>query len=233
MEKAVILAAGEGSRLKAVSPFKPIVKIYESPLFEITFKNLHFKDFKFVNIIFNEDELEMDLSLLPSLKSENTKYFFKSTPSSMHSLFEVSKNLDLKQGEHFFVSMVDSIVKPAEAKKFYEFCKTVKDDESAILVTPFIDDEKPLTLKINNDGYISEFQCPVGKDVLITSGVYYFSESVLPLLNEMIENGHYQTRNFLSELVKRNHNIKVYQVDKTLDVDRPEDIKSAEAFLKE
>ncbi len=233
MKKAIILAAGEGTRLKSISPFKPIVKIYESPLLELTYQNLHFKDFNLVKIIFNEDELKMDISLLPSLKSHNTSYFFKNTSSSMHSLFEASNKLNLKSGEHFFVSMVDSIVKPHDAKKFHEFCKTIKDDESAILVTSFIEDEKPLTLKINNHGYISEFQCPIEKDVHITSGVYYFSDSVIPLLSEMINNGQTKMRNFLSELVKNKHKIKAFHVEKTLDIDRPEDIKTAESFLKE
>lgn len=233
MKKAAILAAGEGSRLKTIAPFKPIVKINNMPLLELTFKNLNFQDFNQVNIIFNEEEKAMDLITLPCLRAENTKYFFKSTPSSMHSLYEVALRLNLEKGEHFFISMVDSIVPPTEAKKFYEFCLTIKENESALLVTSFIEDEKPLTLKLNNQGYVEEFECPIAKDVLITSGVYYFSEKVIPLLLEMITNGQTKMRNFLAELVKHNHCIKVYQVKKTLDIDRPEDIKSAEAFLKE
>ena len=175
----------------------------------------------------------MDLSLLPSLKILNVDFFFKSTPSSMHSLYEVSQRLDIQPGEHFFISMVDSIVKPEDAKKFHQFCLTLKNDESAIIVTPFIEDEKPLTLKVNSQNYITEFQCPITEDVLITSGVYYLSAQVLPLLKEMIQTGQMKMRTFLTELIKRNHKIKGFQISKTLDIDRPEDIQSAEAFLKE
>ena len=233
MKKAGILAAGEGSRLKSFSLYKPIVKINGTPLLELTFKNLHFKDFNQVAIIFNEEEKNMDFELLPSLKNNNTKYFFKSTTSSMHSLFEISRHLDLKHGEHFFVSMVDSIVHPVDAKKFQEFCLTLAEDESAVLVTRFIEDEKPLTLRTNTDGHVTEFQCPLDDESLVTSGVYYFSYDVLSFLSEMIESGHTKMRSFLSELVNRQHRIKTYQVVKTLDVDRPEDIKTAEAFIKE
>ncbi|MGZ3789359.1 MAG: sugar phosphate nucleotidyltransferase [Bacteriovorax sp.] len=235
MSKAAILAAGEGSRLKTVERFKPIVKIYGMPLLELTLKNLQFKNFKTICVIFNEEEKEMDLSLVPRLKQLNADYFFKSTPSSMHSLFHVSQKLNLTPGEHFFVSMVDSIVSPIDAQNFHQFCLSLNTDESAILVTSFVEDEKPLTLKISGDGFVSEFQCPISNDgnVFITSGVYYFSESVLPLLSEMITNGQTKMRTFLKVLVERNHKIKVYHVNKTLDIDRPEDILSAEEFLKE
>lgn len=233
MKKAAILAAGEGSRIKSIAPFKPIVKINGTPLLELTLKNLHFQNFKHISIIFNDSAREMDLSLLPGLLSPSINYFFKTTPSSMHSLYEVGQKLELKNGEHLFVSMVDSIVRPADALKFQNFCHTLNNDESALLVTPFIEDEKPLTLKINDQGYITEFQCPIEEGVLITSGVYCFSENIFPLLFEMIANGQTKMRNFLTELVKRDYKIKIFESIKTLDIDRPDDIISAEIFLKE
>ncbi len=233
MKKAAILAAGEGSRLKEINSFKPIVKINGTPLLELTLRNINRHDFKMISIIFNEAQREMDLALLPSLKKEGINYFFKSTPSSMHSLYEVSQRLEIKTGEHFFVSMVDSIVPIADIHNFQQFCQTIPSDESALLVTSYIEDEKPLTLRINAQGNVTDFQCPVSEGVLITSGVYYFSYKVLPLLNDMIKQGHTKMRNFLTELVKSNHMIKVFQVKKTLDIDRPEDIESAEAFLLE
>ena len=232
MEKAAILAAGEGSRIKSITPFKPIVKINGMPLLELTLKNLHFQNFKQVSIIFNDAERDMDLSLLPGLLSPNINYFYKSTPSSMHSLYEVGLKLELKRGDHVFVSMVDSIVLPIDAQKFQEFCLALENDESAILVTSFIEDEKPLTVRINERGYITEFQCPMEEGVLITSGVYYFSENVFPLVVEMIEAGQNKMRNFLTELIKRNYKIKVYKSVKTLDIDRPEDIIGIRLFNK-
>jgi choline kinase len=233
MKKAAILAAGEGSRIKSMALFKPIVKINGTALLELTYQNLNFKKFHTVSIIFNDDQKEMDLTLLPSLLNPSVKHFFKSTPSSMHSLLEVTYQLDLKKGEHLFVSMVDSIVLPSDAFKFHQFCSGLKSDESAILITSHIEDEKPLTLKLNAQGFISEFQCPLGDDVLITSGVYCFSENIFSLLREMVEAGHCKMRTFLTELVKRNYKLKGFELKKTLDIDRPEDIPSAEMFLTE
>lgn len=233
MKKAAILAAGEGTRLREVSRYKPIVKIYGSTLFELTYKNLQFQNFKQVIIIFNDDERKMNLVQLPSLNDKNVNYFFKSTLSSMHSLHEVSIKLDLQEKEHFFVSMVDSIIKATDAKNFHVFCQSLEDDESAIIATSYIEDENPLTLKTDNLGYVTEFQCSIGDDTYVTSGIYYFSEKIRPILLEMINSGQTKMRNFLTELVKRKHKIKVFQVIKTLDIDRPQDIKDAEDFLQE
>lgn len=235
MKKAAILAAGEGSRMKDINSFKSIVKINGTPLLELTLKNLFFEDFNQVCIIFNETHQALDLSSLPSLKNKEIDYFFRSTPSSMHSLYEVGLRLglDASKKEHLFVSMVDSIISPQDARHFHQFCQSIKDDESAILVTSFIEDEKPLTLKIDQEGSITEFQCAINKGVLITSGVYYFSATVLPLLEKMISEGHSKMRNFLTELVHQHHTIKVFQVAKTLDIDRPEDIQSAQSFLQD
>ena len=233
MNKAIILSAGEGSRLKNISRFKPIVKIYGTSLLELTYQNLNLKEFQQVSIILHEDQRQMDLSLLPCLSNINCNHFFKTTRSSMHSLYEACMRMKLQPGEHFFVTMVDSIVRPSDAKKFHKFCHTLKANESAIMATSFIDDEMPLTLKVSPNGDVESFQCPLGNDILVTSGVYYFSEHIRPLLFMMVETGQLKMRNFLTELVKLNHKIKVFHVTKTLDIDRPQDIKIAEDFLME
>lgn len=233
MKKAAILAAGEGSRLKSLSSFKPMVMINGQPLLEITLSNLQLHQFQQIVLIFNELEKTMDLTQIPSLKTLPIEYFYKTTKSSMHSLYEVVQRLELKDDEHFFVSMVDSIVKPEHIENFYQFCSTLHAHESALMVTSHIEDEKPLTLKINADKTITGFQVPIDKDVYVTSGIYYFSTKTLPLLFQMIEEGHDKMRNFLTELIVQNHTLRAFVVDKTLDIDRPEDIQSVELFLKE
>lgn len=233
MIKAGILAAGSGTRLKSISDFKPITKIYGTTLIDLTYLNLQFEYFHTVKIIFNDEQIKMDKSIIKCLKNSNTTYFHKTTKSSMHSLLEISNQLDLKKQEHFYISMVDSIVKKEDAKSFIDFCNKLNNDESAILVTEYIDDESPLTLKVNTLGEITAFQCDLADDVLITSGVYCFSEGTIILLKKMVLEGHTKMRNFLSQLLEENYKIKVFKVKKTLDIDRPEDIKNAELFLSE
>lgn len=232
MKKAAILAAGEGSRLKSVTNFKPLANINGTPLLELTLQNLHFHDFSSTHIIFNREEKSMDMKRLPSLMQRHIHYFFKTTPSSMHSLYEVAKKLKLMPDEHFFVSMVDSIVQPEDSRKFLQFCSTLPVDQSAILVTRYIEDEKPLTVRANGAGFVESFQVPVDENTLVTSGVYYFSSNVVSVLEELIREGQSKMRNFLSALIEKNYKIKIFEVQKTLDIDRPEDILSANEFLK-
>lgn len=233
MKKAALLAAGEGLRLKKINPFKPIVKINGTPLLEITYKNLHLDQFPLVCIIFNKAHRFMDLSKIDFLSNPGVNYFFKSTKSSMHSLFEVAQKLKIEKGEHLFCSMVDSIVLPEDAERFHHFTEGIGPGESGILATPYIEDENPLTLNIDSENRVLNFQSPLTDGVLVTSGVYYFSSDVFPLLEKMINEGQIKMRTFLTELVKHNHTIKVFVVEKTMDVDRPEDLESARQFLQE
>ena len=233
IKKAAILAAGEGSRLKSVGTYKPIIKINKRPLIEIMLLNLAQLKIKKTLIIFNEDEKKMDLSEVPSLKLPNIEYFFKSTKSSLHSLQEINHKLKVKENEHYFISMVDSIILPNEIFRFFTFCQSLTKEESAIIATPFIDDESPLTLEINEQGYITEFQTPIDGNTLVTSGVYCFSGTLNKLMEKLISDGNTKMRFFLTEAINQNHKIRVFQSKKTLDIDRPEDIKIAEIFLSE
>lgn len=232
MKKAIILAAGEGSRLKSLTPFKPLLLINNTPLLEITMSNLQIHTFSSTHIIFNSKEKSMDFNKLPSLAKKNVHYFFKDTISSLHSLQQAIRKIKLESNEHIFVSMVDSIVSPNDAKNFIQFCHSLNSDESAILVTRHIDDEKPLTLKVGDNGHVSCFQCATDDETLVTSGVYCFSSSIIPHLENMINNGQEKMRNFLSILLEVGHPIRVFEVEKTLDIDRPEDLKSALSFIK-
>ncbi len=229
--KAGILAAGEGSRLQSLSLCKPLVKVGGKPLFERTINYLPATGHDNITVIFNEDERDMDFALLPALKRSNVSHFFKSTPSSMHSLYEVMGRADLKTGEHILIMMVDSIIRQEDFEAYMACCKGLRADQSSVLITPYVEDEKPLTVALDSAGRVKAFQVPEGPDVPITSGVYCFSAEALPYLGACVARGDKKMRNFLKYLVEQGHEIMTFMVDKTLDVDRPEDIASAEEFL--
>lgn len=157
--------------------------------------------------------------------------FFVKTPSSMHTLWEVSKRMVLTSHEHLFVSMVDTIIKEEDLKNYVRFCASLKPNESAILITPFIDDERPLFVSIDDSGAIVDIGSQRGG--LVTSGMYCLSHKVFGCLEDCINVGMHRMRNFLSYLHENGHTLKAFTVPKTLDIDRPEDITAAENFLKE
>lgn len=226
-----ILAAGEGSRLQSVAPFKPLIQVGGVPLLERTLQMVTRGRPEKITIIFNELEKEMDFNQLPSLKEAHIHHFFKTTPSSLHSLYEVMKRSEVKENEHILFSMVDSIMKPEDFDLFFQKCQNLAEGESAVLTTTHIDDEKPLTLQIDSEDRVLAFQTALEHSTLITSGMYCFSGSTFALMEKCIDDGVMKMRNFLTQLVEQGHTVRSINVGKTLDIDRPEDIKSAEEFL--
>ena len=65
----------------------------------------------------------------------------KTTPSSMHSLHALSPYL---RGERFCLTTVDTIFREAEFKKYIRHFAATTDIDGCMAVTPFVDDEKPL-----------------------------------------------------------------------------------------
>jgi len=231
MKIAIILAAGEGERLQSLNPFKPMIKVGEKVLLEHTLTQLLPLKFEQIHIIFNDKERVMPLDQAPNVHSSKVQYFFKSTASSLHSLYEVSKKLALKEQGHYFISMIDSIVSPHDLAAFASFCRDLKENQSAILTTRFVEDEKPLTVQTNLKGEVTAFQIPLQARNIVTSGVYCLDCQAMQELQNCVQSGVSKMRNFLTYLVEHGHIIKAFTVDKTLDIDRPQDIKSAEEFL--
>jgi NDP-sugar pyrophosphorylase family protein len=227
-----ILAAGEGTRLQSVAPFKPLIRVGGIPLIERTLQMVAGEDVEKITIIFNELEKEMDLSQIPALRDRRVNYFFKSTPSSLHSLYEVMQRSTVAEDEHILFSMVDSILKPQDYFAFAKYCNSLGKGENAVLTTSYIEDEKPLTLSLEEGSdRVLQFQIPLDQARLITSGMYCFSGSALKYMQKCIDDGVMKMRNFLTFLVESGVTVRSFEVEKTLDIDRPEDIISAEKFL--
>ncbi len=234
MKKVAILAAGYGTRMQLISPHKPITKINGISLLEIVVNNFLGLNFNDICIIFNEDEKEMDKSSLECLNKPEVSHFYKSTLSSLHSLFEISRNISFeKHDHHIIVSMVDSLISKMDLANFAKFCDTLRPDQSAIVVTSYIEDEMPLTVKINMRNEIEGFDYPMESGIFVTSGVYCFSTKIFPIVSLMINRHEIKLRNLLKELIHNNFTIKSFYVNKSLDIDRPEDVLSAEKFLNE
>lgn len=231
IKKAAILAAGEGSRLKSICEFKPMISICGKPLVERVMERLLGLGVEEIVVAFNSSEKKMNWELLPSFKRPEVRTIFVDTPSSMHTLYEVLNELKPQKDEHILASMVDTIVREQDFLHYFKTLETLQNNESCLLVTPFIDDEKPLTVKMKNDGVIEGFNCPIEKGTVVTSGMYGLSGAIFLHLEKELASGTHKMRNFLASLIPAGHTLKGFSVEKTLDIDRPEDVKVAEDFL--
>ncbi|MBF0299162.1 MAG: NTP transferase domain-containing protein [Oligoflexia bacterium] len=241
IKTAAILAGGESSRFQQVTRFKAMAQIAGESLINRLIRE--FLQLGVENIIVALNAKMSDLDFvndknLSMLKHPQVKKIFVSTPSSMHTLYEVfSKQThltNLTHMTHLLVSMVDTIVKSDELKSFYDSTSLLNPHESLLLTNHFIDDEKPLTVKLDSSGqFISAFAVPLVEDeAIVTSGMYCFSSSIYPLLEQAVNSGQEKLRNFLAQMLKNNYAIKNYTIAKTIDVDRPEDLEVARIFLR-
>lgn len=154
--KYAIIAAGEGSRLaqEGIDVPKPLVKIHGEHLIDRLIRIFTMNEAEEIVVICNDLTTEVSEHLrrlqnagelcgnpLPPLR-----FVVKTTPSSMHSFYELSQLLDNGSKAPFVLTTVDTIFRENEFKGYLRAFKQVLDegDDGLMGVTAFIDDEKPL-----------------------------------------------------------------------------------------
>jgi hypothetical protein len=153
----------------------------------------------------------------------------KSTPSSMHSFFEISRLLN---GGKFCLTTVDTIFREDEFSGFIQSFMADKDHDGMMAVTGFIDDEKPLYVAVDDKMEITGFlDTSNGSEKYISGGIYCLSDNALPILNRCLEKGMARMRNYQRELINNGLKLKAYPFGKIVDVDHAGDIEKAEQFL--
>ena len=226
-----IIAAGEGSRLaqEGVEKPKPLVELNGEPMI-MRLMNIFMRcNAESISVIIND--------FMPEVKSflENVEIdiplnvVVKSTPSSMHSFWELSKVI--KPGK-FCLTTVDTIFREEDFAKYIEAFEADNRNDGLWAVTPFIEDEKPLYVDVNRSMKIKAF-CdePFDGAKYVSGGVYAMTDKAFPVLNECIENGISRMRNFQRALIAAGMKLKAYSIDKIIDVDHASDIDVAQAFI--
>ncbi len=231
---AYIIAAGDGSRLVKEGCLykKPMLPLNGVPMIERLIDILAAENFTEFNIITNEanSDIVEYLSFLSYMKSYNINMIKITTPSSMHSLYELIKN---NYNYPFYLCTVDTVFTAKEFRNYVEYCENNASKFDAIIaITGYIDDEKPLYVRTENDR-ISAFLDQAEDCTKVTSGIYYFNTNIYNLIEQEINKGTQRMRNFQRSLISAGLNVGHYTFEKTLDVDHVSDIIKAEAFLKQ
>ena len=151
----------------------------------------------------------------------------KTTPSSMHSFFEISPFLS---DAPFCLTTVDTIFREEEFADYIEqFRRSTADGLMA--VTDFIDDEKPLYVGTDNDLNITGFFDENKDCQYISGGIYCLQPQAIETLRRCVASGQSRMRNFQRQLVKDGLALRAHVFSKILDVDHATDIRKAESFL--
>ena len=229
--KFAILAAGEGSRLaqEGVELPKPLVKVNGEAMIDRLIRIFNDCGAEEIYIITNNlTELTQEHLRQLQEKDEKIHLIVKTTPSSMHSFYELRKVMG---NGKFCLTTVDTIFRENEFKQYVQAWKNA-DEDGLMAVTDYIDDEKPLYIATDRQLNITAFLDDEPQPY-ISGGIYGLSDTSFPVIDKCISEGQSRMRNFQRQLVKDGVHLKAYPFSKILDVDHANDIEKAEAFLNE
>lgn len=229
--KAGIIAAGEGSRLKAagIKPPKPLFQLAGTALIERLIRTYIRNGITEIVCIVNETSTEIVDFLDAKRFSVPVQCIVKTTPSSLHSLFALSPYL---KESRFLLSTVDSVFRESEFTSYLSHALGASSADGILAVTSYIDDDNPLYVNLDNDNKIISFS-KTENSQCITGGLYVLSPSVFNEMDEVLSLGIGRLRNFLSHLVTRGYRLEGFHFSKIVDVDRIQDIRAAEEMCRE
>lgn len=249
--KFAILAAGEGRRLReegAAMP-KPLTEINGETLIDRLIRIFNANGAKEIVVIVNE---ETDLvkrhiqNKYPTILGNSTgistrqdlqklatvRLVTKTTPSSMHSFFEISKYLE---DSKFCLTTVDTIFNESDFHEYIEAWSR-SDADGLMAVTPFIDDEKPLYVSVNNSMGITGFHDSLSTSAdgckYVSGGIYGLTPKCISTLKHCIAANMSRMRNFQRQMVSDGLKLMAYPFQTILDIDHIGDVAKATQFLE-
>ena len=226
-----IIAAGEGSRLaqEGVAKPKPLVDICGEPMIGRLINLFCRCNAESISIIVNEQMNEVR-EYIESLSLDiPLNLVVKTTPSSMHSFFELSRVIPKGR---FCLTTVDTIFREQDFRPYIEAMEADERYDGMMAVTDYIDDEKPLYVQTDDDLNITAFRDERYDGAkYISGGIYALNEKAIDVLADCMERGVARMRNFQRSLVDAGLRLKAYPMGKILDVDHAGDIEKAENFI--
>lgn len=232
--KFAIIAAGEGSRLRAegIEAPKPLVQIGGECLIDRLIRIfLHHQPDEVVCICNDLTGLVADhLSRLQrdGLDGQRVplRVVVKSTPSSMHSFFELSPYL---ADGPFILTTVDTIFRESEFADYVAAFRQTPAD-ALMGVTDYIEDERPLYVDVDDHLRVCGFldETPT---TYISAGIYGLKPVALQTLSDCMARGQQRMRNFQRALLTDGRDVRAWAFSKVLDIDHASDIQRAQRFV--
>lgn len=226
-----IIAAGEGSRLaqEGVAKPKPLVDICGEPMIGRLINLFCRCNAESISIIVNEQMTEVREYIEILSLDIPLNLVVKTTPSSMHSFFELSRVIPKGR---FCLTTVDTIFREQDFRPYIEAMEADERYDGMMAVTDYIDDEKPLYVQTDDDLNITAFRDERYDGAkYISGGIYALNEKAIDVLADCMERGVARMRNFQRALVDAGLRLKAYPMGKILDVDHAGDIEKAENFI--
>ena len=255
--KYAIIAAGEGSRLaeEGISEPKPLVKVAGQCLVDRLIRVFLANDAEEIIVVCNDLTPLVDehLRMIERDGFEGKKiplrHIVRTTPSSMHSFYEMSRFL---KDSSFVLTTVDTIFRDEDFADYIAAFKASLADGSAdgmMGVTDYVDDEKPLYIRATasppalsrREGAGTRKGLPLIENFLdadpdgicpyISAGIYGLTPKAIDTLNRCMAEGKSRMRNFQRGLIEDGLRLMAFPFSKVLDIDHAKDVEKAEEFL--
>ena len=229
---ALILAGGEGSRLRAdgVTTPKPFLELAGRPLLLRLVDTLGRLGCETITAVLRDTLLDPTLTARLADAPLPLRVVRCATPSSLHSL---SQGLERVPPGPVLCSMVDTVMREQDWRQVFaqgDRCLTTGAD-ACVAVTPFVADERPLYVLRHAGGGVAAFQNDPVRPALVTGGVYFLSSRVRSLAPRVLAQGIARMRGFLRWLVEHGYNVETAEVERIVDLDRGSDLLAAAAWL--
>ncbi|MDI6852536.1 MAG: NDP-sugar synthase [Deltaproteobacteria bacterium] len=226
--KAGIIAAGVGSRLAqgGVAAPKPLVRLSGETLLDRAIREAAEAGARRVALIVNPVFPEVIAHLEARPQPAPLDLLIWESPSSLQSFLALKPYLE---DSPFLLLTVDSVLAPGALAEFVKQAFEAKTD-GALGLTAFQDDEKPLYVEVDDTGRIRSIGR--GPSPYITAGCYFFKPQVFGWEAEARKRQLQALREFLAMLAAEGFSLQGIDVGPAVDVDHPEDITRAEAFLR-
>ncbi|MEK7388677.1 MAG: NDP-sugar synthase [Elusimicrobiota bacterium] len=226
---AGIIAAGHGSRMAEKHPrtVKPLIPVAGRPLAHWVVGSLDAAGMQSLTLLTNSRGTAVPASLARSFPNLRFDFLCADTASSFESFRLVAKNLAQKD-DSFLISTVDALIAAEDIKRFWNECRA-RNAQAGLALTRFVDDEKPLWADRDETGFITAVGDLSRTRLTVTCGLYFMTRAAAERLPAAQTHG--RLRDFWADLVATRARVFGVELSRTLDVDRPQDLATAEEFL--
>jgi len=236
--KAVILAAGEGTRLRPItsSKPKPMIKICGKPILEHIINSLSYSEIKEVIIVTNYKG-EAIQQYFKNRKNDNLKIRFK----KQEKMIGTGNALGITESminEDFILVYGDLLFSPNALKKIIHIFKTKKPD-GVIAVIPVKNPEKYGIIEIEKNQKIKRIiEKPDSNSApsnLANAGLYIFSKEIFKKIKQLKPSirGEYELTDAISLSIKDGKQIEAVKIsdEDWIDISRPWDLLEANKWI--
>lgn len=246
--RAGIIAAGWGERLGQRIP-KALTPVGSRTLIDVVLDGLEAAHIDNVTCIVNEAAQEVPAYVAASGRRMNMDWIIRTTPSSMHSFLIVLERMAQMEPGPFMMTTVDSVCAPEVYTRFKRAATLFPSADVVLGLTSFIDDDKPLRVAMSGDGGTGILpdrieDNPEAFEIVamtntgfdseyVTSGFYYVHPRILQEKAVVLSKNFSALRQYLGHLLKYGYRTYGVPLPAVVDVDRPEDIRSAEQLIRQ